>query len=142
MALLEDVFRLSGVPTHTFVEPVRYDAIKVAIRTPGRCVVLEGPSGIGKTTTVTRVIGELGKGDAILQLSARRPEDVYFIEALPEMDKIGTVVIDDFHRLVDRVKLRLSDYMKVLADRSDPYSQLVLIGSIRRVISWSASRTI
>lgn len=44
MALLEEVFRLSGMPTYTFVEPTRYREIKVAVRTPGRCIVLEGPS--------------------------------------------------------------------------------------------------
>jgi len=59
MAYLEEVFRLSGVPTITFVQPERYHEIKVSVRTPGRCMVLEGPSGIGKTTTVTRVLTEL-----------------------------------------------------------------------------------
>lgn len=128
MALIEEVFRLSGVPTHTFVEPTRYDAIKVAVRTPGRCVVLEGPSGIGKTTTVSRVIEQLGKAEHILQLSARRKDDLSYIEALTEMDRIGTVIVDDFHRLSDELKERLSDYMKVLADTGDAHSQLILIG--------------
>lgn len=128
MALLEEVFRLSGVPTHTFVAPIRYDAIKVGVRTPGRSVVLEGPSGIGKTTTVANVIEELGKGDAILQLSARKPDDLAIIEGLPGMARIGTVVVDDFHRLSDALKANLSDYMKVLADAGDEESQLVLIG--------------
>ncbi|MBS0472230.1 MAG: hypothetical protein JSR60_14255 [Proteobacteria bacterium] len=63
MPLLEQVFRLSGVPTFTFVEPVRYDAIKVSVRTAGRCMVLEGPSGIGKTTVITKAIDELGVTD-------------------------------------------------------------------------------
>ncbi|HEX4768192.1 MAG TPA: hypothetical protein VH414_18150 [Lichenihabitans sp.] len=128
MALLEEVFRLSGVPTHTFVEPVRYDAIKVAMRTPGRCIVLEGPSGIGKTTTITRVMQQLGKETSILSLSARRKGDLEFIEALPSIEKIGTVVIDDFHRLSDNLKASLSDYMKILADTNDEHSQLILIG--------------
>lgn len=128
MPLLEEVFRLSGVPTHTFVEPARYDAIKVAVRTPGRCVILEGPSGIGKTTSVTRVIQQLGKGAEIMQLSARKNDDLVMIEALPDMQDIGTVVVDDFHRLSDALKARLSDYMKVLADTGNPNSQLILIG--------------
>ncbi|MDI1327624.1 MAG: hypothetical protein PSV23_12600 [Brevundimonas sp.] len=128
MANLEEVFRLAGVPTYTFVEPLRYGAIKVAVRTPGRCVVLEGPSGIGKTTTVTQIVENLGKGGEIIQLSARRPADIDMISALPDMGKIGTVVIDDFHRLTDEVKSKLSDYMKLLADTSDEHSQLVLIG--------------
>lgn len=48
MAYLEEVFRLSGVPTITFVEPERYEEIKVSVRTPGRSLVIEGPSGIEK----------------------------------------------------------------------------------------------
>jgi flagellar biosynthesis GTPase FlhF len=59
MALLEEVFTLSGIPTVTFVEPSRFQEIKVSLRTPGRCMVIEGPSGIGKTTTVTKAIAEL-----------------------------------------------------------------------------------
>lgn len=128
MALLEEVFRLSGVPTHTFVEPDRYSAVKVAVRTPGRCVVLEGPSGIGKTTTVTRIIDELNLGGSVLQLSARKQKDVDLIAELPGMDRIGTVVVDDFHRLDDSLKSSLSDYMKVLADEGNDASQLILIG--------------
>lgn len=128
MPFLEEVFRLSGVPTTTFVEPVRYDAIKVAIRTSGRCVVLEGPSGIGKTTTVTNVLSQLGKHDKVLSLSARRQADLDLIDALPEMNDIGTVIVDDFHRLKEPLKAKLSDFMKVLADTGDPNSQLVLIG--------------
>jgi alpha-D-ribose 1-methylphosphonate 5-triphosphate synthase subunit PhnL len=76
MALLEEVFRLSGVPTYTFVEPERYDEIKVSVRTPGRCLVMEGPSGIGKTTTITKVLADLGVADSVMSLSARRAADV------------------------------------------------------------------
>ncbi len=128
MALLEEVFCRSGVPTLTFVEPVRFDAIKVAVRTNGRGVVLEGPSGIGKTTTVTRIIDELGKGDDILSLSARTADDLEMIDALPELGNIGTVIVDDFHRLSDDQKKKLSDYMKILADSGDEKSRLILIG--------------
>jgi hypothetical protein len=46
---LEDVYKLSGIPTHTFVKPVEYSKLLVSLRTPGRGLVVEGPSGIGKT---------------------------------------------------------------------------------------------
>jgi hypothetical protein len=128
MPLLEEVFRLSGIPTHTFVEPMRYTEIKVSIRTPGRCMVVEGPSGIGKTTTITKAISELGINEHLLNLSARRKDDLEFIAALPDMPRIGTVIIDDFHRLDDSIKVRLSDFMKVLADTEDDASKLILIG--------------
>lgn len=128
MPNLEDVFRLSGIPTHTFVHPERYDEIKVSMRTEGRCMVVEGPSGIGKTTTITKVLTELGLGDSVISLSARRPDDVELIEALPEMKGIGTVIVDDFHRLSDETKAKLSDFMKVLADTEAPDSKLILVG--------------
>jgi hypothetical protein len=44
--MLEDVFKRSGLPTFTLVQPAEYEHLKVALRTPGRGVVVEGPSGI------------------------------------------------------------------------------------------------
>ena len=41
---LEDVFKLSGIPTHTFVQPVEYNKLLVALRTAGRGVIIEGPT--------------------------------------------------------------------------------------------------
>jgi hypothetical protein len=124
---LEEVFRLSGIPTYTFVEPDQYNEVKVSLRTPGRCLVIEGPSGIGKTTTVTKAISELGLASSLI-LSARQAEHVELIEELPTMKDIGTVIVDDFHRLPESTKNKLSDFMKVLADSSDEKSKLVLIG--------------
>jgi hypothetical protein len=128
MAFVEEVFRLSGLPTYTFVEPVRYEEIKVSVRTPGRCSVIEGPSGIGKTTTVTKAIEAIDLQDRVMSLSARRAADVELIAELPAMQDIGTVIVDDFHRLSDEIKGRLSDYMKVLADSGNDRSKLILIG--------------
>jgi hypothetical protein len=126
MPNLEEVFRLSGVPTHTFVEPSAYHEILVSVRTPGRCLVIEGPSGIGKTTTITKVIEALG-GKAV-NLSARQPEQLEYIKELPSLGDIGTVIVDDFHRLDDATKTSLSDFMKVLADRQDQKSKIIIIG--------------
>ena len=128
MPNLEEVFRLSGIPTYTFVEPLRYTEIKVSIRTPGRCLVVEGPSGIGKTTTITKALDNLGLKDDVVSLSARRPADIEIISELPAMGDIGTVIVDDFHRLPEPVKARLSDFMKLLADTANENSKLILIG--------------
>lgn len=128
MPLLEDVFRLSGVPTYTFVTPSRYNEVMVSLRTPGRCAVLEGPSGIGKTTIVAKVLEELAVEKKPTVLSARRPDDLEMIRELPNLGDLGVVVVDDFHRLDDRTKAALSDFMKVLADAADERSKLVLIG--------------
>ena len=57
---LEEVFKTNGVPTHTFVEPVEYRDLLLNLRTPGRGLVIEGPSGIGKTTAVETALKQLG----------------------------------------------------------------------------------
>lgn len=52
--LLENVYITAGVPQITYVEPKEFLALKVALRTHGKCLVIEGPSGIGKTTAVKK----------------------------------------------------------------------------------------
>lgn len=127
-AYLEDVYKTSGIPTHTFVKPNEYSKILVALRTKGRCLVVEGPSGIGKTTSVIKVIEELGLNKKVSQLTARKKDDVEFIRLLPEFDSLGTVIIDDFHLLEFDLKSSIADYMKVLADEERENDKLILIG--------------
>ena len=125
---LEEVFKLSGVPTFTFVKPVEYMKLVVALRTPGRGVVIEGPSGIGKTSAVTRALEELGLASHTLKLSARKQEDREFIDCLPREDNAGTVIIDDFHRLDESVRRALADFLKTLADEERSDTKLIIIG--------------
>lgn len=126
--LLEQVFNVSGVPTVTFVKPARYEALKISIRTPGRCAVVEGPSGIGKTSCVNQILDELGTRGKSTILSARVAAELEYIVELPNMRDFGIVIVDDFHVLDDEVKKSIADVMKVLADRGDPDSKLILIG--------------
>jgi hypothetical protein len=126
--LLEDVFKLSGVPTITFVEPVEFSRLQVALRTPGRGVVVEGPSKIGKTSAVTKALESVRADASVVTLSARRPSDLDLIRALPEMKDIGTVIIDDFHRLDMVSRQAISDLMKLLADEEATRSKVVVIG--------------
>lgn len=126
--MLEDVFKIGGVPTHTFVHAIEYPALLVALRTPGRGVVIEGPSGIGKTTAVTRALAELGLAERVVSLSARKPADFALIRELPVMENFGTVMIDDFHRLPEDVQQSIADLMKVLADEERVNSKIVILG--------------
>jgi hypothetical protein len=125
---LQEVFVLSGVPQYTFVEPVEYTRLLVALRTPGRSIVVEGPSGIGKTTAVIKAIGDAGIAERVLTLSARKKEDIAFITDLPTQLPIGIVIIDDFHRLDDRQESAIADLMKTLADDGAEHSKLVVLG--------------
>jgi hypothetical protein len=126
--LVEEVFKVSGVPTHTFVEPKDFNQLVVALRSPGRGVVVEGPSGIGKSTAVERALGVLKLGGKITKLSARVPADVDYIALLPEITSFGVVVVDDFHRLPDQLREALADLLKSLADSEAAHSKLVIIG--------------
>lgn len=128
MPRLDEVFKKSGVPTHTFVPPFEYDRVLVALRTPGRCMIVEGPSGIGKTSCVKRALEDVGLTTSYLFLSARKAADVELIKALHTMKGIGTVVVDDFHRLPPASKQALTDFVKVLADEEDESSKIILIG--------------
>lgn len=125
---LEDVFKTSGVPTYTFVKPQEYTKLLVAIRTKGRGLIIEGPSGIGKTTSVNKAILELGIKTHVTVLSARKPDDVEMIEMLPELGDLGIIIIDDFHVLSIDIKQSLSDFMKTLADEEQENSKLILVG--------------
>ena len=129
MAFLQDVFKDSGVPTYTFVEPNEYIKIVVTLCTKGRCLVVEGPSGIGKTTCVLKALEYLGMGDSIQLLTPRKKKDILSIEKiLDNNENIGTVIIDDFHLLSIENKNRLSDLMKTIADEDREDVKLVLIG--------------
>ena len=125
--LLEEVFKISGVPTLTFVEPSEYSRLKVALRTRGRGVIVEGPSGIGKSTAVSRALAELDLGD-IQPMSARNPNDIGYIELLPEMSDFGIVVVDDFHVLQDATRRSIADLLKRLADTEAQRSKLIIVG--------------
>lgn len=129
---LEEVFKRSGLPTHTFVEPREYSHLKVALRTPGRGVIIEGPSGIGKTTAVLTAVEEMGLAGQIQKLSARVPDDADLIALIPDLvgsrDGAGLIIVDDFHRLADELKHRFADLMKDMADREDSKTKLILIG--------------
>ena len=128
MPRLDEVFKKSGVPTHTFVAPLEYERVKVALRTPGRGIIIEGPSGIGKTSCVKKALEELELSDSCLFLSARKPSDTSLIKELSSMRSIGVVVVDDFHRLPTAEKQSLSDFVKTLADEEDSTSKVILIG--------------
>ncbi|ORW92530.1 ATPase [Mycolicibacter terrae] len=127
---LEDVFKLAGVPDATFVEPVEFDRLLVALRTRGRGVIIEGPSGIGKTSAVAKAIERLADqlGTSVLPLTARRKEDRELIAELPSIPDAGVVVIDDFHKLDTALRLEIADHLKILADEERGEAKIIVIG--------------
>jgi hypothetical protein len=126
--MLEQVFKRSGIPDITFVRPLEYEKLLVALRTPGRGVVIEGPSGIGKTTAVSMAVDELRLAGNVQILTARKKEDRELICEIPELEAPGVVLIDDFHRLERGVQESIADFLKTLADEETETTKLIIIG--------------
>jgi guanylate kinase len=57
---LSDVFQTVGLPQYTYVKPTHFGEVRADIEQPGKHVLIEGPSGIGKTCVVYKVFEELG----------------------------------------------------------------------------------
>ncbi len=125
---LEEVFKVSGIPTYTFVEPKKYRDLLLNLRTPGRCLVVEGPSGIGKTTAVEKALAAVGVAETTTKLSARRKVDLEYIEILPETSDAGIIMVDDYHKLPTETKSALADYLKILADVEDEKTKIIVLG--------------
>jgi hypothetical protein len=127
---LHDVFKRSGIPTVTFVEPEDFDRLIRSLRQPGRGIVIEGPSGIGKTSALRQALKNL-EGDTALRgvpiLNARQPDDVDRLRGLSSWHR-GTVAIDDFHRLEPALRDRMGNYVKYLGDAERDDLRIVLVG--------------
>lgn len=126
---MEEVFKISGVPTYTFVQPKEFSQLIVNLRTPGRGLVIEGPSGIGKTSAVETALQEVGLAGNVMKLSARKSDDVALISQLASMPPgAGVVIIDDFHKLADDIRAQIADFLKTLADEEREADKLIIVG--------------
>ncbi|GGG98726.1 TIR domain-containing protein [Silvibacterium dinghuense] len=129
--LLEEVFVTEGVPQFTFVQPPNFNDIFLDLRRPGKPLIIEGQSGTGKTTCITKAVEKLGSGASVVSLSARKAEDVTRITELVVNRQGGMYVIDDFHRLHSDLQASLADLAKLAAEQPEGevrLPKLVLVG--------------
>lgn len=125
---LGEVFKQTGVPTLTFVEPEEFFRFRMALRQPGLGIVLEGPSGVGKTTLLRRAVAQdAGRLGDVTIFSARVPADLPKIRNLLG-GHTGLVAVDDFQRLPVDLQDRLADYVKTLADDDTSSGKLIVVG--------------
>jgi Cdc6-like AAA superfamily ATPase len=70
---LADVFKTVGLPPYTYVKPAYYGEVRADITQPGKHLLIEGPSGIGKTCVAFKVFEEIGwrQDDHFQYLSCR-----------------------------------------------------------------------
>jgi hypothetical protein len=135
---LDQVFVRAGVPDATFVESKHLEPLKFALMQKGRSVVIEGPSGIGKTTALQKALKEIQATShtlrqmekPIMLFSALNPADLEQLKRLTLENWLrGTLVIDDFHHLDAMLSRNIAHYLKLLADNSQEESRkLVLVG--------------
>ncbi len=144
--LLHEIFVRSNIPSVTFVERPEFQRLKLYLQEPNRGIVLEGPSGIGKTTALRKVLEAL-KLEAIDDpfvsansdtLKKYRTGTVFLFNArnTKHQQKLamlrhwhqGMVVIDDFHYLPPTLHQDIVNYLKELADGVTRTKKLVLVG--------------
>lgn len=131
---IDDIFRLDGPPTVTFVEPPGFSELKLALRNMGTGLILEGPSKVGKSTAVHKAMAALGVADEDQrwEYGQALPPLAEFQRLLDELrhtTRNTWLFIDDFHYVEDEAYRRaLAVCMKLLADRSTRFAKITLIG--------------
>jgi hypothetical protein len=101
----------------------------MTLRQPGLSIVLEGPSGVGKTTLLTHAIEQDRErfGEPKVY-SARNEKHRHEIDRLVTQGHEGVVAIDDHHRLSMEQQGKVVDYLKRLADSGSRSSKIVIVG--------------
>jgi len=114
---LKDVFKTVGLPPYTYVKPAYYGEIRGDISQPGKHLLIEGPSGIGKTCVAFKVFEELGWATDKYRYVSCRDEDAehqvntfFGAAGKGEAPNPPLIVIDDFHL-----------FTRIGAPRSDRY---------------------
>jgi predicted MPP superfamily phosphohydrolase len=132
---INEIFRIDGPPAFTFVEPPQFAEIRLALRTMGTGLIVEGPSKAGKSTAIRKVMDDLAVplGDQIWWHGHRMPPLAEFGRMLDRL--LGAthdtwLFIEDVHRIANaRYRRELGSAMKVLADQSVRHAKITLIGN-------------
>jgi hypothetical protein len=136
---LADVFKTVGLPPYTYVKPSYYGEVRADIEQPGKHLLIEGPSGIGKTCIVYKVFEELGwsQPNHYLLISGRDENpsaqlDKFFeVAASGRSPEPSVLVVDDFHLFTATRRAEIGAQLKRLSDRAFEQQtppKLILIG--------------
>lgn len=123
---LDEVFKTVGLPPYTYVKPTYYGEVRADITQPGKHLLIEGPSGIGKTCVAFKVFEELGwKKDvnfsyvSCRDIDAKERIDVFYnVAGKGEMPDPSLIVIDDFHLLPVDNRSDIGSALKRMSDRA------------------------
>jgi len=123
---LGDVFKTVGLPPYTYVKPPYYGEVRADIVQPGKHLLIEGPSGIGKTCIAFKVFEEIdwSQGTNFKYVSCRDPHAEETVKAFFDAAIGGgtpappVIVVDDFHLLTARRRADIGSALKRLSDRT------------------------
>lgn len=136
---LEDVFKTVGLPPYTYVKPAYYGEVRADITQPGKHLLIEGPSGIGKTCVAFKVFEELAweQNKRFCYVSCRDIGATDQINAFFSAAAAGRIpnppiiVIDDFHLLSVTHRAEIGSQLKRMSDRAFEHAapaKAILIG--------------
>jgi hypothetical protein len=123
---LEDVFKTVGLPPYTYIKPPYYGEVRADISQPGKHLLIEGPSGIGKTCVVFKAFEDLkfAQNKDFVYVSCRDNGAVEMIDGFLSAASNGAptgvpiLVIDDFHLLPTARRAEIGSLLKRLSDRA------------------------
>jgi hypothetical protein len=136
---LEDVFKTVGLPPYTYVKPSYYGDVRADIVQPGKQLLIEGPSGIGKTCVVYKVFEDLKwvDGSQYKYITCRESTAATavneFIASAVEHKSTSwpLLVVDDFHLLDTDLRAQIGARLKQMSDLAFSLAQppkICLIG--------------
>lgn len=147
---LSEVFKTVGLPPYTYVKPPYFGEVRADIEQAGKHLLIEGPSGVGKTCIVFKVFEDLGwiKDKEYFYVSGRDVDAEDRVKDFINKSKDGALlgprvmVIDDFHILPESFRVEAGSDLKrisdLIFDQSFP-PKVILIGIPTAGVSLLAS---
>lgn len=121
------VFSTRGIPAHNFVAPPRFGQLKDFLKVSGRGLIVEGPSGIGKTVAVRKALELLRPEPAIVRLKGYDSQDLARLGDLLNTRFTGHLVIDDVMQLDRPQRKRLVEEILRIYDDNEREAKITLI---------------
>lgn len=138
MARTIDVFPTVGLPAYNYVKPSQYSQVMMDFDEKGKHILVEGPSGVGKTCIIYKIIDEkkLKKNIDYTYISCRDSEHEEMLSMCLEMASTNSkrqhyYIIDDFHLLSVEKRDDLGSRLKRISDQAfseEFVDKFILIG--------------